>query len=60
MISIGEIDFKGITEDSILRLVVASRLYETERLGICCQNHICTTLTTQNVLSTKIPRNFIN
>ena len=46
----GEIDFTGVSEDTILRLVVASQTYETERLGICCQNHVCTNLNLKNVI----------
>jgi hypothetical protein len=46
-----EIDFEDCIPDTIFKLAIVSTLYEIERLGIMCQNHICTNLDIENILS---------
>jgi len=45
-----QIDFSNATLDTLFRLASVAPLYEVERLGTMCQNHVCTSLSIQNVL----------
>lgn len=55
-----EIQFAGLTDDILFQLTMAADQFELERLKAICQNHVCSTLSLKNIISTFIFRKLNN